>query len=69
MVRRFPDPCFSRESAGPARCSAVSPVGLNHLILNVRDLDESHAFWADSMGFEQVGELHATPDPAKEALL
>jgi catechol 2,3-dioxygenase len=42
--------------------AAVTPVGLNHLVLNVRDLEESHAFWTEIMGFKQVGELHPRPD-------
>jgi catechol 2,3-dioxygenase len=40
---------------------AVTPVGLNHLVLNVRNLEESHTFWTDIIGFKQVGELKATP--------
>lgn len=39
------------------RTSAVAPVGLNHLVLNVRDMAESHHFWSDLLGFEKVGEL------------
>ena len=41
---------------------AITPVGINHLVLNVRDLEESHAFWTEIMGFKQVGELHPRPD-------
>ena len=47
---------------------AVTPSGLNHLVLNVRDVEESHHFWTELMGFKQVGELHKTedrPDPPK----
>jgi catechol 2,3-dioxygenase-like lactoylglutathione lyase family enzyme len=44
------------EQRGP-----VTPVGLNHLVLNVRDIEESHRFWTEIIGFRQVGELHATP--------
>jgi len=47
---------------------AMTPVGINHLVLNVRDLEESHAFWTEIMGFKQVGELHPRPerpDPPK----
>jgi len=40
---------------------AVTPVGLNHLVLNVRDLEESHTFWTEIIGFKQVGELKPTP--------
>ena len=40
---------------------AVTPVGLNHLVINVRNLDESHKFWTEIIGFEMVAELHATP--------
>jgi catechol-2,3-dioxygenase len=45
-----------------------APVGLNHLVLNVRNLEESHQFWTEVVGFRQVGELKATPqrpNPAK----
>jgi catechol 2,3-dioxygenase len=37
----------------------VTPSGVNHLVLNVRDLDESHHFWSDLLGFKQVGEMRA----------
>jgi catechol 2,3-dioxygenase len=39
----------------------VTPVGLNHLVLNVRDLEESHRFWTEIVGFKQVGELKPSP--------
>jgi catechol 2,3-dioxygenase len=41
---------------------AVAPVGINHLVLNVRNMEESHTFWTEIMGFKQVGELHPRPD-------
>ncbi|ETW96301.1 MAG: hypothetical protein ETSY1_27155 [Candidatus Entotheonella factor] len=41
---------------------AITPVGINHLVLNVRDIEESHAFWTEIMGFKQVGELRPRPD-------
>ena len=40
----------------------VAPVGLNHLVLNVRDIEESHRFWTEMLGFVQVGEVRARPD-------
>lgn len=40
---------------------AVTPSGLNHLVLNVRNLEESHRFWTEILGFKQVGELHPSP--------
>jgi len=46
----------------------VTPRGINHLVLNVRDLDESHRFWTEVVGFKQVGELKPTaqrPNPPK----
>ncbi|MEQ9642154.1 MAG: VOC family protein [Alphaproteobacteria bacterium] len=46
----------------------VTPVGINHLVLNVRDIEESHKFWTEIVGFQQVGELKATeqrPNPPK----
>lgn len=45
----------------PKPSRAVTPVGINHLVLNVRDLEESHHFYTELLGFEQVGELKATP--------
>lgn len=51
----------------PAR-GPVTPSGLNHLVLNVRDLEKSHKFWTEVVGFKQVGELKASPqrpNPAK----
>ena len=33
----------------------TAPSGLNHLVLNVRNMDESHAFWTDVVGLKQVG--------------
>jgi len=34
---------------------AQTPCGLNHLVLNVRDIEESHRFWTELLGFRQVG--------------
>lgn len=39
----------------------VTPVGLNHLVINVRNMEESHRFWTEIIGLKQVGELSATP--------
>ena len=44
------------------RAAAVTPRGVNHLVLNVRDIEESHRFWCDMLGFKQVGELHPRAD-------
>jgi catechol 2,3-dioxygenase len=44
-----------------APAQAVTPRGINHLVLNVRDLEESHRFWTEILGFRQVGELKPTP--------
>ena len=43
--------------AGPS--AAVTPAGLNHLVLNVRDIAESHRFWTEMLGFRKVGEVPA----------
>jgi catechol 2,3-dioxygenase len=40
---------------------AVAPRGINHLVLNVRNLDVSHRFWTDVMGFRCVAELKPRP--------
>ena len=46
----------------------VTPRGVNHLVLNVRDIEESHAFWTEVVGLEMVGQLTPTetrPNPPK----
>ncbi|HUB46354.1 MAG TPA: VOC family protein [Acetobacteraceae bacterium] len=49
----------ANDSPGP-----MTPVGLNHLVLNVRNLEESHRFWTEMLGFRQVGEVRPRPDRA-----
>ena len=39
----------------------MRPSGINHLVLNVRDMEESHRFWTEIIGFQQVGELKPRP--------
>ena len=34
---------------------AVTPRGINHLVINVRDIEELHKFWTETLGFKQVG--------------
>jgi len=45
-----------------APAAPVTPSGLNHLVLNVRNLEESHRFWTEILGFKQVGEIKASPN-------
>jgi catechol 2,3-dioxygenase len=40
---------------------AVTPVGVNHLVLNVRDIEESHRFYTEILGLKQVGQLSPRP--------
>jgi catechol 2,3-dioxygenase len=40
---------------------AETPVGINHLVLNVRDIEESHKFWTEVLGFKQVGQSSRRP--------
>lgn len=40
---------------------AVAPVGLNHLVINVRNMEESHRFWTEILGFKQVGQSSRRP--------
>jgi catechol 2,3-dioxygenase len=34
---------------------AQTPCGLNHVVLNVRDLEAAHRFWTEYLGFKHVG--------------
>jgi len=48
-----------RAPSSPERAQA--PRGINHLVLNVRNLETSHKFWTEIMGFRQVAELRPKP--------
>ena len=41
---------------------AGTPIGVNHVVLNVRDLEESHRFWTEIVGLKQVGALRPRAD-------
>ena len=45
----------------------VTPRGIDNLVLNVRNLEESHRFWTEIVGFRQVGELPTAqwPNPPR----
>ena len=40
---------------------AQPPRGINHVVLNVRNLEASHRFWTEIMGFRCVAELKPVP--------
>jgi catechol 2,3-dioxygenase len=40
---------------------AQTPCGLNHIVLKVRDIQESHRFWTELLGFHHVGTVHRPP--------
>mgnify|MGYP003694299711 CR=1 FL=1 len=49
---------MANDASAPAPpTQARTPRGINHLVLNVRDLEASHRFWTDIMGFRCVAEL------------
>ena len=37
-----------------ATASPQAPSGVNHLVLNVRDIEQSHRFWTELLGFRHV---------------
>src|SRR5262249_6591707 len=45
----------------PMSDRAITPRGINHLVLNVPDLEVSHRFWTEIIGFRQVAELKNRP--------
>ena len=48
---------------------AETPTGLNHLVLNVRNLEESHGFWTELLGFRHVGTLQPRAgEPARRPM-
>lgn len=48
----------TREQAEVAVPSApIPPAAINHLVLNVRDMEKAHDFWTRVIGFKMVGEI------------
>jgi catechol 2,3-dioxygenase len=45
-----------------SKSKGTTPVGVNHVVLNVYDIEESHRFWTDVIGLKQVGALRPRPD-------
>jgi catechol 2,3-dioxygenase len=41
---------------------AEAPAALNHVVLNVRDIEASHRFWTELIGFTHVGTAKPRPD-------
>jgi catechol 2,3-dioxygenase len=48
-----------------APTQAQTPRGINHLVLNVRNLDVAHRFWTEIIGFKCVAELKPIPGRAR----
>jgi catechol 2,3-dioxygenase len=46
----------------PSNDTMVTPVGVNHVVLNVRDIEESHRFWTEIIGLKMVGALRPRAD-------
>jgi len=44
-------------STQTATTTAVTPAGVSHLVLNVRDIEVSHRFWTEVVGFQQCAAL------------
>jgi catechol 2,3-dioxygenase len=41
----------------------VMPTGMNHVVINVYDMEESHKFWTEVVGLKLVGKLKPGPGP------
>jgi len=50
------------ETSANGAADGGTPVGVNHIVLNVRDIEESHRFWTEIVGLKQVGELRPRPE-------
>ena len=47
--------------AAATNSGPVAPIGVNHIVLNVRNMEESHQFWTDVVGLRLVGEFRQRP--------
>jgi catechol 2,3-dioxygenase len=41
--------------------AAIAPRGVNHVVFNVRDIEASHRFWTEMLGFRCVGQIKPRP--------
>jgi catechol 2,3-dioxygenase len=48
--------------SGRGEPGPVMPSGLNHLVINVRDMEASHRFWTEVVGLRQVGQFRPRGD-------
>jgi len=51
-----------KSSEGTKKGTSTTPVGVNHVVLNVYDIEESHKFYTEIIGFTQVGALRPRPE-------
>ena len=50
------------ETKTQAPKQAMTPRGVNHIVLNVRDIEVSHTFYTEILGFKHVAALKPKPD-------
>ena len=50
------------ESKANDAANGGTPVGVNHIVLNVRNIEESHRFWTEIVGLKQVGAFRPAAD-------
>jgi catechol 2,3-dioxygenase len=50
------------ENSANGTADAGTPVGVNHIVLNVRNIEESHRFWTEIVGLKQVGAFRPSAD-------
>jgi catechol 2,3-dioxygenase len=47
--------------AQPEGRGPIVPIGVNHIVLNVRNIEESHQFWTEVVGLRLVGKFRQLP--------
>ena len=52
---------MAERKSNAAAPQAVAPRRINHIVLNVRDIEESHQFWTEIVGLKQVAALRPRP--------
>jgi len=54
-----------RSSKAKSNSGVATPVGVNHVVLNVYDIEESHRFWTEVVGLKQVAALRPRANMGK----
>src|SRR5262249_30189801 len=61
IIHDSPEATMAQNAPSSSPTAPQTPRGINHVVLNVRDIEVSHRFWTEVMGFRCVAQLKSVP--------